>query len=129
MMKTRLVSLDGQVRARDTSLDRLPVVVGSAPDAGLRLEEQTVSPLHCRIDRIDGRVVVRDLGSVHGTFVNGSRISTASLASGDTLSVGLLTFFFQSATEDHSATQPGARQTRRTDSGRSSEPELTCVAR
>ena len=48
-----------------------------------------------RSDQIGGEMVVRDLGSVHGTFVNGTRISESPLMTDDILSVGMLSFFSQ----------------------------------
>ena len=87
-MKTRLVSVDCDVPACDTCLTSLPVVIGSGPDAGIRLHDRMVSRWHCRIDQIDGTFSVCDLGSVHGTFVNGTRISESPLMPGDVLGVG-----------------------------------------
>jgi pSer/pThr/pTyr-binding forkhead associated (FHA) protein len=43
----------------------------------------------------DDRLVVTDLGSVHGTFVNGSRITESILSAGDELGIGMMTFLVQ----------------------------------
>ena len=94
-MTSRLVSLDCDVPACDTSLARLPVMIGRRLDAGIRLDDHTVSRWHCRIDQIDGTFVVCDLGSVHGTFVNGTRNNESPLMPGDILSVGVLSFVLQ----------------------------------
>jgi pSer/pThr/pTyr-binding forkhead associated (FHA) protein len=94
-MTTRLVSLNYDVPACDTSLARLPVTIGRGLDAGICLDDPTVSHWHCRIDQIDGKFVVCDLGSVHGTFVNGTRINESPLMPGDVLSVGVLNFVLQ----------------------------------
>jgi pSer/pThr/pTyr-binding forkhead associated (FHA) protein len=109
-MQTRLVSLDYRVPACDTSLAGLPVVMGSGPDAGIRLNEHTVSRRHCRIEEIDGKLSVRDLGSVHGTFVNGARIDESSLMPGDVLSVGVLSFFLQCAEMTRPPLEPVERR-------------------
>ena len=94
-MKTRLVSLDYEVPACGTGLSSLPVLIGSGPDAEIRLNDHTVSHCHCRIDQIDGAFSVHDLGSVHGTFVNGTRITESPLMPGDVLSVGLRSFYLR----------------------------------
>ena len=94
-MKGRLVSLDCYIPACDTSLGRLPVLIGSGPDAEIRLDEASVSPLHCRIFQIDGTVVVEDLESVHGTFVNGTRVKQSPLLPGDSLGIGTRSFFLR----------------------------------
>jgi pSer/pThr/pTyr-binding forkhead associated (FHA) protein len=48
----------------------------------------TVSRLHCEIHQINGRLVVLDLESRHGTFVNGYRVPFAHLMPGDILRLG-----------------------------------------
>ena len=75
------------VTRHDGVFARLPLVIGRGPDAGIRLNDRTVSHWHCRIDQIDGKLVVCDLGTVHGTFVNGTRINESPLMPGDILSV------------------------------------------
>jgi pSer/pThr/pTyr-binding forkhead associated (FHA) protein len=41
---------------------------------------------------VDGLIYVRDLGSKHGTFVNGARVREAILYPGDHLQIGLFDF-------------------------------------
>jgi pSer/pThr/pTyr-binding forkhead associated (FHA) protein len=105
-MKAQFVSLDCQVPACDTSLSRLPVVVGSGPDATIRLLDHSISPSHCRIEQIDGEWVVSDLGSLHGTFVNGDQITQAALKPGDTRGIGMLTFFLRYTQADPDPVTP-----------------------
>jgi pSer/pThr/pTyr-binding forkhead associated (FHA) protein len=105
-MTTRLVCLDDGVAACDSSLARLPVVIGRGPDAGIFLDDHTVSRWHCRIDQIDGTFVVCDLGSVHGTFVNGTRINESPLMPGDVLGVGVLSFVLQCTEEAAPSAEP-----------------------
>ena len=114
-MKARLISLDYQVPQCDTSLGVFPVVIGHAPDAAIRLDDPSVGGHHCRIASAGDGLVVTDLGSVHGTFVNGSRIVESTLKPGDELAVGMMTFFvqFDSELEVTPATSP--KLTRRTD--------------
>jgi hypothetical protein len=54
-----------------------------------------VSKRHAAVGRVKGRIVVKDLGSRNGTFVNGEKVEKAILASGDRLKVGsvVLRFF------------------------------------
>ncbi len=50
-------------------------VVGSSPEAAVRVEEAGISRRHARVDVLaDGGAVVRDLGSKNGTFVGGRRV-------------------------------------------------------
>ncbi len=94
-MKTRLISLDGHLPQCDGYLNNLPMVIGHDVNAELPLDDASVADRHCRIGVKEGHLVVQDLGSVHGTFVNGCRISEAELAGGDELSIGMLTFLVE----------------------------------
>jgi ABC transport system ATP-binding/permease protein len=62
--------------------------VGRAAQADFIVDAALVSRLHCRITARAGGLDVVDLKSTNGTFVNGRRIGTATLAAGDTLRVG-----------------------------------------
>lgn len=63
--------------------------IGRAAGADFIVDAALVSRVHCRVTALaDGQLEVRDLGSTNGTFVNGTRIDAATLASGDKLQVG-----------------------------------------
>lgn len=63
--------------------------VGRATGADFIVDAPLVSRVHCRLTVApDGSLEVRDLESTNGTFVNGHRIETARLQSGDRLGVG-----------------------------------------
>lgn len=95
-MKTQLISLDYHVPPCDTHLERFPVVIGYAADAGIRLEDTLVSDHHCQIDCVHGALVIRDLDSVHGTYVNGARLTAQlTLSAGDEISIGNRTFLLR----------------------------------
>lgn len=87
-MRVRLVSVDPATPKRRIVVKRLPAVIGRSSDAQVRVTDPWVSRRHCEIDRADGTLVVRDLGSKHGTFVNGERTGVAHLLPGDRLTIG-----------------------------------------
>lgn len=91
-MKVRLVALSSVDHDRKLSLNGHPVVLGRSPEADVRIDDRWVSRRHCELAEIDGTVVVRDLGSTHGTYVNGRQISEARLRPDDKLTVGLTSF-------------------------------------
>lgn len=66
----------------------VPVVVGRSSDLDMVLVEEMVSRRHARIELVRGSVVVEDLGSTNGTFVNGERVEKAYLSEGDRLLIG-----------------------------------------
>lgn len=51
------------------------------------LDKSAISKMHARIERSAEQVVVRDLESVNGTFVNGARVTLAVLRDQDLLSL------------------------------------------
>jgi pSer/pThr/pTyr-binding forkhead associated (FHA) protein len=63
--------------------------VGRATGADFIVDAPLVSRVHCRLTALaDGGLEVRDLDSTNGTFVNGERVQTAKVTSGDRLGVG-----------------------------------------
>lgn len=66
------------------------VTVGRAGGCAIALPEDTyVSSLHARVFVADGQVLVEDLGSTNGTFLNQAKVTTpAPLHRGDRLQVG-----------------------------------------
>lgn len=77
--------------------DEAALVVGRAPTSDIPVIDPTISRRHAELDCRDGSVVVRDLGSSNGTFLNGSRIETATVAIGDTVTFGKVGFKLQQA--------------------------------
>jgi pSer/pThr/pTyr-binding forkhead associated (FHA) protein len=65
-------------------------IIGSGNDCDLVVARQTVSGRHCRLTQVGDGYVVEDLGSSNGTYVNGSRIVSAThISRGDTVTLGL----------------------------------------
>ncbi len=70
-------------------LRSLPVTIGRSPPAELVLEGGTVSRRHCRLELNNGQLMLTDLGSTNGTFINGTRIEGAvPLQDGAALGIG-----------------------------------------
>ncbi|OWK37821.1 ABC transporter ATP-binding protein [Fimbriiglobus ruber] len=82
---TELLALGRNIRLAGSML------IGRDADAHIPLVHPQVSRRHAIIDRLaDGRVVLRDLGSANGTFVNGARLTTrpVPLKPGDQINIG-----------------------------------------
>jgi hypothetical protein len=72
-------------------LDKGSLVIGRATDANMVVEDPLVSRVHARLSVLpDERVIVEDLHSTNGLFINGIRMArpTAGLAEGDRLLIG-----------------------------------------
>ncbi len=65
------------------------LIIGRGPDAGLRLGNELVSRQHAQLLVVPDGIRLADLGSRHGTIVNGQPLSAPRLlASGDVITVG-----------------------------------------
>jgi len=62
--------------------------IGRNPRNQLSLTDSSVSREHCVILRQGDDFLIRDLGSFHGTLVNGARATERTLANGDTIQLG-----------------------------------------
>ena len=62
--------------------------LGRHPNNSIQLLDKIVSKEHCILEQRDGGFVLRDLGSLNGTYVNGERIRTATLTTGDEVRIG-----------------------------------------
>ena len=86
-MKLELITV-GQKKP-PIQLEQFPVIVGLDPGADICLDDSAVGHYHCMIDLGDVGLMVWDLGTRSGTFINGERVSqNAPLRSGDELAFG-----------------------------------------
>ena len=64
------------------------LTIGRAPDNAVIIDNPAVSGHHARVFSESGAVILEDLNSTNGTFVNGTRVQSAQLSSGDRLQIG-----------------------------------------
>jgi pSer/pThr/pTyr-binding forkhead associated (FHA) protein len=64
------------------------IVIGRSSDLDMVLVEDMVSRKHAKIVPNDGELVIEDLDSTNGTFVNGEKIRRARLKEGDRILIG-----------------------------------------
>ena len=71
MAKILILTPEGQQER-----DLLPMnSLGRHPNNSIQLLDRIVSKEHCTIEARGGRYVLRDLGSLNGTFINGQRVN------------------------------------------------------
>jgi pSer/pThr/pTyr-binding forkhead associated (FHA) protein len=81
--------LSGPDQGRAFPIGRLPALIGRGADVAVPLDgDITVSRRHAEIYAPQGALRIRDLGSSHGTQVNGFSIQDKSLEMGDRIQVG-----------------------------------------
>lgn len=71
-----------------TVIDRAHFTLGRSGDCNLVLADARASRIHAQIVAHGGKVVLEDLGSANGTFVNSLQIKKRVLESGDLIRVG-----------------------------------------
>jgi pSer/pThr/pTyr-binding forkhead associated (FHA) protein len=76
------------------ALEKDVVLAGRHPDSDIFLDDVTVSRRHAEIARTEGGYVVRDAGSLNGTYLNRQRVESSLLADGDELQIGTFKLVF-----------------------------------
>jgi pSer/pThr/pTyr-binding forkhead associated (FHA) protein len=90
-MKIELSTVESWISPLHAVVETLPVVLGRNAHADIWLADQWASRAHCELYDRNGMLAIRDLGSKHGTYVNGARVSDAIVRPGDNLRVGVTT--------------------------------------
>ena len=78
----------GPDRGESAHLRDHPISIGSAPSCDLVLTDKTVSRKHLIAQRESDDVVLRDLGSTNGSFIQGSRFKEITVGYGAEIKVG-----------------------------------------
>ena len=94
-MAVTLVLIKKDGRRKTIPLIAEATVIGRRPDCNIRLPFGTVSRKHCRIIQREDEIIVQDLGSINGTFVNNEKVAEAVIGAGDVLSVASVMFTVQ----------------------------------
>lgn len=92
-MQVLLKIIGGKHAGREIKISGPEFIIGRGEGAHLRPASDMVSRKHCGIKVQDGKVIVSDLGSRNGSFVNDQQLTKAHVAkSGDMIRVGRLQF-------------------------------------
>lgn len=73
---------------KEVPISSRPVSIGRAPDNDIPIDNLAVSNYHARVYAEADRLVVEDLESLNGTFVNDLRVERALLHDGDSILIG-----------------------------------------
>ncbi len=85
LMDGRRLGLDG------------PAVIGRLPECAVVVDDPQVSRRHAEVRRAEEGFVLRDLGSLNGTSLNGQPVREAILADGDVIGVGETEIVFEAS--------------------------------
>ncbi|MHB8333914.1 MAG: FHA domain-containing protein [Acidimicrobiales bacterium] len=94
-----LVVASGSAAGTRYELEKEVTTVGRHENSDLLLDDVSVSRHHAIITRTaSGRVTLRDLNSLNGTYVNGARVEETTLHTADEVQVGKFKLVFWEAT-------------------------------
>jgi serine phosphatase RsbU (regulator of sigma subunit) len=79
--------VEGDSGRRIVLIDRLPFTLGRGADRDVVLAHPQVSREHASIDQDGDGYLLRDAASRHGTYVNGIRVTTTRLRTGDKIAL------------------------------------------
>jgi adenylate cyclase len=80
--------------------------IGRHPNNTVQVLDRIVSKEHCHIDLVNGRFLLRDLGSLNGTYVNGERVHERPLYTGDEITMGSTRILFYGDYPREDASRP-----------------------
>lgn len=83
-----LIILSGAGLSSRYLLDSNNVKIGRDLNNEICFDDITVSRSHALIEKVDGSYVIRDLGSLNGTYVNAVAVKNAVLKAGDEIQIG-----------------------------------------
>jgi pSer/pThr/pTyr-binding forkhead associated (FHA) protein len=73
------------------------ITIGRLPDNAIAIDNLAVSNRHAQITSEQGHLVIKDLDSLNGTFVNNQRVKQSSLKDGDVVMVGKHSIYVDTA--------------------------------
>lgn len=82
------ILVDAAGRQQRVPVSKSPFTIGRLTDCDLVITDARVSRVHASLVQERGEYFIVDGGSLHGTFVNGSRCSRARLKDGDCITLG-----------------------------------------
>ena len=89
-----LIVLRGPNAGARFLLDKDLTTAGRHPESDIFLDDVTVSRRHAEFRRDGNTFLVRDVGSLNGTYANRDRIEEAKLTSGDEVQIGKFRLIF-----------------------------------
>ncbi len=113
-LNAKLVVVGGDVKTTEIKL-KLPSTIGRGRGTSIVLPHPLISRQHCEIYEASGRLMVRDLGSLNGTFVNNQRVTESAIEPGELLTVGTVTFRAVYEASEPAAGGAGANKTGKSD--------------
>ncbi len=81
-----IIKEDEQIQK--TIIGTKPVYIGRSRSCDIRINDPIASGKHCHFRLVEGKVILTDLESTNGTFVNGQEIEKKTLLLQDVVTIG-----------------------------------------
>lgn len=91
--KAFILFIAGPLIGKMYLLDQSETIIGRADDVDISIADARISRHHVRLLIEEGQVIIEDMGSTNGTFVNGERISRCPLRNNDRIHLTSDTLF------------------------------------
>lgn len=91
-----LVVIHGLDLGKKYELDEPAIVIGRSSKADIQIDQEEVSRSHCKLINAGKNIMLRDLGSTNGTYVNDALVDEYVLRDGDIIRIGRCIFKFLS---------------------------------
>ncbi|MSP62543.1 MAG: GGDEF domain-containing protein [Myxococcales bacterium] len=89
-----LVMIYGAELGKKFNLDQATINIGRSSRADIQIDQESVSRNHARISNTGKSLILRDLGSTNGTYINDDLIDEYVLRDGDLIKIGRTIFKF-----------------------------------
>lgn len=108
----KLVAISEGLTGRFIELKAEKVSIGRVEDNTFQIAEPSVSSHHCELFMRGQDVMVKDLNSTNGTFINGEKITEAPLRTGQILRLGQVELRLETGTAPAASTKRVLDQTK-----------------
>ena len=89
-----LIVLKGPIPGEKFIIKKSVFSIGRSPESDILLDDITVSRQHAVIEKSGQDYILKDLGSLNGTYLNGEIINEAALSHSDKIQIGKYIFIF-----------------------------------
>lgn len=79
--------------------DATEITFGRDASAGFQIEEHVISRQHAKIVKVDKEIIIQDLNSKNGVFVNNRRVTEDAVHDGDRIALGTIVLIFRNPKE------------------------------
>ena len=88
-----ILFLSGPLVGKLHHLEEGTTTLGRAEDVDIFINDNRISRHHTQIDVQKNKVILKDLGSTNGTYINGKRVEDHALKDGDKIQISSATIF------------------------------------